>query len=144
MLPDFHACLDELNKLATLGRMMKKVADEESITTEQAENALGRLRKLEREKPTAGQLARGAITGAVVSPTASLVGGLVGGTGPKGVFRSARGALGSAVGGAVFGAALPMVRRRLDVEAEKGQLRAYLEKPRRGATAQAAKQVLKE
>ncbi len=129
-----------------------------ATTREEAEGALKKLRKLEEEKLTGGQLARGALTGAIVGPGAALASKGVSGDLTKGIKGGVRKALkkagpsrlgkakalggalvggirglgGSAASGAVFGAGLPVVRRKLDVEAEKEKLEQYLGRSRRG------------
>lgn len=131
----FDACYDSLEKLG------------EAPSAYEAQQALRRLRKLERERPTAQQLSRGAITGAIVGPGALLaskmvaggmgsslrqatkaktVGGKALGVG-KALWGGGRQLGGSAASGAVFGAGLPSVRSHLDREAEKQKLRDYLE-----------------
>jgi hypothetical protein len=132
----------------------------------EARESLSRLKALEANKPTADAVARGAITGAVVGPAATLVGRGVSGDLQQGVrkgltqamkaptkggkalgvaragFQGVRGLAGSAASGAVFGAGLPAVRRHLDQEAEKEKLRDYLNVSRRGRLRSSVAQTL--
>jgi len=139
-----------------------------AITREEAGEALKKLKKLEAEKLTAGELARGGMTGAIVGPGAALASkavsgeltrGIKGGVttalkgaGPgrlgkgkalgKALVGGVRGLGGSAASGAVFGAGLPVVRRKFDVGAEKEKLEQYLGKSRRGRFAGEVKKTL--
>jgi len=139
----FHSFFDEFLKLS-------------AVTREEASDALGRLKELEEEKPTVGELGRGAATGAIVGPGAALAAaGSKGQLSRKALGKTFRGALEGAKGGrlgkakivggliggalaapaasgAVFGTSLPLVRRKLDVEAEKEQLRQYTGTSKRG------------
>lgn len=144
----YAAFLDELQKIA------------EDVSAREAVGALKRLKQLERDKPTGGQLARGALTGALVGPAASAANKLVSGglgeaaskamKGPKHPVgkalslgaAAARGLAAPAASGAVFGAGLPMVRRQLDQGAEKAKLREYLGVAKGGKTRREAKKVL--
>ena len=137
----YHAMLEELEKLCA-----------DTVTRQEAVGALGRLRALEKKKPTAEQLTRGALTGAIVGPGALLASKLVGGGVGKGLRAAmkapgAAGKLtgvakhlwgggrqlgGAAASGAVFGAGLPTVRRQLDTSAEKEKLKQYLGTSKRG------------
>lgn len=145
--------LDELVKLCgmkfTSEQGTVKLAE---VSREEAASALERLKTLEAKKPSAEQLTRGALTGAIVGPGALLASKLVGGGVGKGLGTAlkARGAGakatglakalwggtrqlgGAAASGAVFGAGLPTVRRHLDEQAEKEKLRQYLGTSKRG------------
>jgi len=139
----FHSFFDEFLKLG-------------AVTREEAGEALGRLKELEEEKPTIGELGRGSATGAIVGPGAMIAAtGAKGGLSRKAVtsalstalkgakpgrFGKAK-AIGGLIGGAlaapaasgaVFGTGLPLVRRKMDVEAEKERLRQYTGTSRRG------------
>lgn len=130
---------------------LEKIAQDE-VTRGEAVQALSRLQKLERKKLKGEELARGALTGAIVGPTAAtaakMVSGDMGGAirdalkakgkGAKALalgkaaLKGVRGLGGAAASGAVFGAGLPVVRRHLDTEAEKEKLRQYLGTSKRG------------
>jgi hypothetical protein len=134
---------------------LHKIAGDDGVSRSEAVGALKRLQKLERRKLKGEELARGALTGAVVGPTAALAAKTVSGDvgkaikgalAPdkvKGVLRAKtrlgkakalglaaysglRGLGGAAASGAVFGSALPVVRRHLDESAEKEKLQQYL------------------
>lgn len=130
----------------------KSMADEflkmaAAVTDEQAAEALDKLRALEENKLTGGELARGALTGAVVGPTALAANQLISGSQPlvealkgprgpglkglagavgKGLAKTLRGSGGAAAGSALFGAGIPTVRRQLDRQAEMEKLRNYI------------------
>ncbi len=145
--------------LAAMSDELLKIAEEE-ITAQEAVQAMKRLRKLEREKPTGGQLARGALTGALVGPAAAtaskLVGGGMGEAARKAMSKSkhpvgkalalgsaaVRGLAAPAASGAVFGAGLPIVRGELERGSEKAKLREYLGVARGGKVRRKAKRVL--
>lgn len=134
---------------ATMFDELTKFAESE-VDTAEAVGALKRLRKLEAKKPSGAQLARGALTGALVGPAALLAsqavkGGLgkniVGGISKawkaptkagkalglaKALGSGVRGLSGAAASGAVFGAGLPTLRGHLESEAEKATIRQYL------------------
>ena len=105
-------------------RMLEKLAD--GISSQQAEDALRRLRDLESSKPSKDQLLRGAGLGAVAGPTAGALGRLIAG-GPKRTLANVgRDIASQAVTGAVYGGGLPFARHKLDAEAEKRKLKEYL------------------
>jgi len=150
---NFHSFFDEFLKLG-------------AVTREEAAEALGRLKELEEEKPTIGELGRGSATGAIVGPGAMIAataakGGLSRKAVTGAVTKALRGAkpgrwgkakaIGGLIGGAlaapaasgaVFGTGLPLVRRKMDVEAEKEQLRQYTGTSRRGRVHRQATQYL--
>jgi len=139
----FHSFFDEFLKLS-------------AVTREEASKALSKLKELEEEKPTSAELGRGALTGAAVGPGAMIassaakgalsrravseaVAGALKGAKPGrlGKLKALGGMVGGALAapaasGAVFGAGLPIVRRKLDVEAEKERLRQYAGTSKRG------------
>ena len=134
----YKSMLDELLKIAS-----------SDVSTSQALKSLERLKQIEDNKPTGGEIARGALAGTAAGTAAltarSLVtGGLVKGvraamtaptTGGKlvGLGKGALEGLGStAAGSAAFGATLPAARRYLDTEAEKATLRGYLGTSKKG------------
>jgi hypothetical protein len=129
-------------------------------TSPEAMKALAKLKELEEEKPTAGDIGRGALTGAAVGPGAYLaaapltedsavgkaikaVRGAAADAGPghssvragkilgnkavrKGLKGAGMGLGAAAVSGAAYGLGLPLLRRKLDVGAEKANLRESL------------------
>lgn len=114
-----------------------------AVTREEAEGALKRLKTLEETKPTAGQVARGALAGSAAGTTAALASNLLSGNLAKGVreawkaptiagkvgkmgLSALRTAGGAAGGSAAFGATLPTVRGHLDRQAEIAKLKEYL------------------
>lgn len=104
--------------------MLEKLAD--GISTQQAEDALRRLRDLESSKLTKGQLVRGAGLGAVAGPAVGALGRLISG-GPKRTLTNVgRDVASQAVTGAAMGGGLPFVRHKLDAEAETRKLKEYL------------------
>jgi hypothetical protein len=122
-------------------------------------SALKKLRELEAQKPSAGQVARGALAGGVAGMAASSARGLVSGgikssitdalqapTAAGKVGRLAGGAvkgLGSAMAGsAAFGSTMPFVRGYLDREAEKATLKQYLGSGEGGRARQQIKRTL--
>lgn len=130
--------------------LLKMGESPEAVSTDEARAALKRLRQLDKTKPTAEQLTRGAITGAMVGPAAALASRAVaGGDGLRKAMRSktlggkalgtakallggTRNLGGAAASGAVFGAGLPTVRSQLDQRAEKQKLRDYLQMSNKG------------
>ncbi len=144
----YASMLDELIKISV------------DTTSPEAMKALNKLKELEEEKPTAGEIGRGALTGAVVGPGAYLaaaplteessvgkaikaVRGAAADAGPghgsvrlgkildnkavrKGLKSTGMGLGAAAVSGAAYGLGLPLLRRKLDVGAEKASLRDSL------------------
>lgn len=122
------------------------------VTEGEARAALGRLQKLEAEKPTASQLTRGAAAGAIAAPGVTLIREAVGGGLGKGISEAwkrpgvggkltglgigaAKGLRASAAASAGTAAAfggIPVIRNYLDREAEKEKLRNYLGVSQRG------------
>ena len=147
-----ESMIDELLRLNAVRVCQAVKLAEDTATKRDATDALAKLRKLEREKPTVGELKRGATAGAIVGTGANLMSNIVsGGSGGgirkalkaptvggktlgmgKALFGGARTLTGAAASGATFGAGLPIVRRKLDVESEKETLRDYLDSNRRG------------
>ena len=134
----YAAMFDELTKFA-----------EGEVSTSEAVTALKRLRELEARKPTAGQVARGAVAGSVGGMAASLARGAVSGKLREGVGEALqaptvggklkalgkgalKGAGEAAAGSAAFGATVPFVRQYLDTGAEKAKLKEYLGTSKRG------------
>jgi hypothetical protein len=110
------ACFDELEKLG-------------AVSDDQAQSALDRLDTLERQKATAGQVARygalGAASGAAIGHVRNAI------SGSKNNLRTAAG---NALAGAVSAGALPVLQKHLDRRAEEGTLKDYL-KENEGKTA---------
>jgi hypothetical protein len=135
------------------------------MSEEDAAKSLANLQRLDRERPTAGQTARGAMAGAVgglASKTMSsissgdmkkgLSSSMAGRTGAKGKLMGAGAALlkglhqgaSAASGSAAFGATVPSVKRQLERGAEKGRLKAYAEGAPEGALRSSIKERLGE
>jgi hypothetical protein len=117
-------------------KYIKKTAAGE-VTDDEAARAYRKLKELKSSKLTAGELGRGALTGAIVGPAAAIaanlprLGEFYRGGGVKGVFSGlAKGMIGASLSGAVLGAGLPSVRRRLDERAQITKLEDYLSKNR--------------
>ena len=105
---------DELAKLST------------GVSIDEANNALARLRKLEDNKPSGGELLRNTIAGTGLGVGANLLSTAIkAGPFPRGVDL-ARHIAGAAIPGAVLGAGLPLARRKMDEGAEVEKLRAHL------------------
>jgi hypothetical protein len=107
---NFLSTLDELVKLGF-------------VSHEEASRAVDRLESLEKERPTAGQVARYGVLGA----GAGVLGKAVSHSIEHGRLPTARGALGAAASGAIGMGAVPLVRRGLDQHAEVGRLRKYMQ-----------------
>ncbi|HEU4536026.1 MAG TPA: hypothetical protein VFS00_18000, partial [Polyangiaceae bacterium] len=110
-----------------------------AISEQQARAALDRYELAQATRPTAPQVARYGVLGAASGPVIGAVGDaisgrpLLGGGNPKARLRSA---VGSAAMGALGSGAIPLVRSRLDQQAEKKVLRGYLNQ---GPTAKEAR-----
>jgi len=115
------ALLDELVDLGLI-----KIAVE-GISTQQAQDALRRLRDLEDSKPTAGQLLRGAGVGAIAGPVAAGVSRVISGGVKRGLAGTARDIAGQAASGAIYGGAIPFARHHLESGVEKKKLKGYLD-----------------
>ena len=144
----FEAMADELMKIAA-----------EGVSAYEAVKAINRLKKIEKNKPTGGEIARGALAGTAAGTTAMAARAAVSGEMAKGIrgalqaptiggklLNLGRGALKgvgtTAAGSAAFGATLPAARRYLDTEAEKATLREYLGTSKGGKARQRVKRVL--
>jgi len=143
----YEAMLDELIKIA------------DDVSTFEAVRAIKRLKKIEKNKPTAAEIGRGALAGTAAGTTAAVARGLVTGDVVRGVGKAMRsptlkgkawnlgksavkGLGATAAGSAAFGATLPAARRYLDTESEKATLRDYLGDSRGGSTRRRVKRVL--
>ena len=146
-----HAMADEFLKIS------------QGTSHSEAVESLSKLRRLEREKPTGGELARNALAGVAVMPAVTTASSLVAGEQPiqkalearrltgvgtigsalkRGAWKSGRGLAGAALSGAVLGAGLPLARGYLHREAEKETLRDYLGVSKRGKTRKKVKKEL--
>lgn len=94
-----------------------------TISPEQAQQSLGRLKSLNASKPTFGQVARYGALGAAAAPLAGAVSNVIRG---KPSFEGIREIAAKGVGGAITGGAVPLVRSHMDRNAEIGTLRKYL------------------
>jgi hypothetical protein len=108
---------------------MSKLAD---VSAEEAASAYKRLKQLDKDKPTVGQLGRGALVGAVAAPTAGIVSKMIAGGPKKGLVEGARNLAGQAASGAIYGGGMPYVRHKLEHRAEEEKLKDYLGKSKRG------------
>jgi hypothetical protein len=116
----FEAFVEELGTLnAVTPEQLQKVAE---VTREQAQAAMLRLDELEHQKPTLGQLGRGAAVGSIVGPIASNVNKLI----SKGEFNTPREIAGQIAGGAIFGIATPLIKHRVETGTERHALRDYV------------------
>jgi hypothetical protein len=101
-----------------------------SITPEQAQKSLDQLDSLEKSKPTPGKIGRYAAVGAVSGPAISLMKATIQG---KPYFKDAtrlgqklRHVAGESAAGAMTSGLIPIARHRMDQNAEKEKLRAFL------------------
>jgi hypothetical protein len=112
--------LSELGGLhAVTPDQLQKVAE---VTREQAQQALQHLDTLESQKPTAGQLARGALVGSVVGPVASNVSKLI----SAGHLHTPREVAGQVAGGVIFGTATPLLKHKVETGTERRMLQDYV------------------
>jgi len=144
--------LDQRNFTA-LGDLEK--GGEAAITYSEAEEALKKLRKLEKEKVTKEDVGRAAATGAIVGPASALVGGLASGAVPKAFMGEAgkggylhapragsweklkgvasgsknvgRALTAAALGAGTVSAIGPLVARALAKRSQEAKLRDYIE-----------------
>lgn len=145
--------------------MISAFADEflklAAVTPEEAAAAYQKLQKLESQTPTAAELGRGALAGSAVGILSTGASNLASGNLKRGVQNAlkektwggrlkamGRSALqagaGSAAGSATFGAALPLIRRRLDRNAEIAKLKEFVgQEPGEGRISQARHAVAK-
>lgn len=116
----FEAFIDELSTLnAVTPYQLQKAAE---VTKDQAQVALSRLDELDHQRPTLGQLGRGAAVGSIVGPIASNVNKLI----SKGEFNTPREMVGQLAGGAVLGIAAPLLRHKVETGNERHLLRNYV------------------
>lgn len=110
-----------------------KVAADE---TARLQRTIQKLEKLEQDPPEPRQLGRYAMLGAAVAPVTSLLGDVIEGESPWKVDaagrpdlkRTARRLAGKAVAGAVTSGFIPILRHRMDRQAEIGELRDQLQR----------------
>lgn len=151
-VPDFSSFTNELLKLSGLtnadaGVLLEKMA--KPLRYEDAAEAAQRLEALEASKPTPAEIGRGAIAGAAAGTLGGITTSLIGGgaaqdfgkalkdakPGWRGkVTALGKGALtmgkhigAGAAGTAAAVTAMPLIKRKLEQEAEKGRLRQYLD-----------------
>ena len=144
-------CLPQIVKTAVLEDVKEGIQDvgehlTKDVTAREAMGAGKRLKKLERQKVTPGEIARSALAGAAAGMTGSAVRETVAGKPLKAIkgalktpgvgkkvlrlggagLRGMHGMLGTAAGSAALVTAAPFIRRHLHQEAEKETLRQYL------------------
>lgn len=103
-----------------------------AVTPEQARRSLDRLDSLERNKPTAGQLARYGTIGGLGGAAIGAVGNAIeSGTALKGATPKAKALnlAANAAKGALGGGAIPLLRMHSDRRAEMGTLRKFMQEP---------------
>lgn len=128
-----EAMIRELKSINALTDwQLSKLAELSSMTATEAQNALRRLRDLDRSKPTPGQLARGAGVGAVAGPIAGVISDVITGAKGKTKMDRLRGLLARSVTGATFGGAIPYARHHLEHAVTEQQLKDYLGHSRPG------------
>jgi hypothetical protein len=119
---------------------LEKLAE---VTAEEAEQARKRLKQLEKDAPTAGQLGRGAMVGAAVGPlmgaAMKAVAGSPAAAGPPipvgakaKVLGGARGALAQSLAGAIYSGGIPYLRHQLEHGVEEQKLREYAGQTHKG------------
>lgn len=134
------AMLDELRALnAITPDQDEKVANE--VSKEDAERSLRRLKSLDKDAPTVGQVGRGAAVGSVVMPLSGLAWRAIAGKrgrvpstlkDPGRLWPGSRPMAATAAQGAVLGSLLPAGRHKLEQGAEKQKLKEYVGQSRRG------------
>lgn len=117
----FEAFVTELAELGavTVGQLEKTA----EVTREQAQHALTRLDELDHQRPTAGQLGRGALVGSIVGPIASNVGKLI----SEGRFSKPRDIAGQIASGTIFGTATPFIKHKVETGTERKTLKNYID-----------------
>lgn len=127
------ACALELLRLnAITDGQAEALVKAATVTHEQARRSLDRLDSLERNKPTAGQLARYGSIGGLGGAAIGAVGNAIEtGTGLKGATPKAKvlNMAANAAKGALGGGAIPLLRMHSDRRAEMGTLRKYMQEP---------------
>lgn len=100
-----------------------------AVSDAQAQDSLTRLESLERSRPTLRQAGRYGAIGAIAAPLASSLSNVVRGKSPvEGLRETAA----KAMGGAITGGAVPLLRSHMDRSAEVGTLRSYMNERRPG------------
>lgn len=99
-----------------------------AISDEYAQQALDQLDRLDRTKPTPGQVGRYALIGAAAAPVVKAVGNVVKGRAPFdfGAANAARGLAGELATGALGAGMVPLLRHHSDRIAATGTLKNYL------------------
>jgi len=102
-----------------------------AISDQEAEHSLNRLEQLEAARPTPTQAGRYAAIGSVAGPLVRMATNKIRGKalldfGQAPGVSALRGVAADALGGAVMGGAVPLVRNSLDQRAEVGRLKSYL------------------
>lgn len=137
------SCVNELELLGVVTDAQAEAVklaepDKKFVSHGDAEQALSKLRKLEREAPTAGEVGRRAAVGAAVYPVALRsiakirppVSRLTRASLAGKAFDVARNVGADAVTGAGFSAGLPMAGREVERRYQVRQLKSFLKKPR--------------
>lgn len=102
--------------------------------TARLQRTISRLEKLEQEPPEPKQLGRYAMLGAAVAPVTSVLSDMVEGDSPIKLSpagrpdwgRSARRLAGKSIAGAITSGFIPVIRHRMDRQAEIGELKDQL------------------
>lgn len=136
-----YAMVDELEKLGVstedqIKKLKSRIEEARAVDRPEAVRALKRLKRLQKDKPSVGQIARGALVGSAVGPAAMLASRAITGAStarPGKLFPGKRAILAAAGHGAVFGGLLPAGRHKLERAAEKQKLREYVGQHRGGS-----------
>lgn len=104
--------------------------------TARLQRTISKLEKLEQDPPEPKQLGRYAMLGAAVAPVTSLLGDVIEGETPWKVDaagrpdwkRTARRLAGKSIAGAVTSGFIPIIRHRMDRQAEIGELRDQIQR----------------
>lgn len=119
-------------KLPTIAKKIRTKITGPVSKTEAAES-LKRLRSLEKEQATTGELARGAAVGATLVPAATMAARLIAGKKAVGkAFKGGRELAALSGTGALYGGVIPAVRHKVEKEVEKQKIKEYLGHSRRG------------
>lgn len=133
---NWFSLVDEFAKLAT------------GVSIDEANQALTRLHRLEESKPSGSDLVRGAVAGTGIGIAGNLAGSSIAGT--RAPIRAlvpggptlGRQIAGAAIPGVLFGAALPVLKRKMDEGAEVEKLRSNLGMSNVGSSRSKVRQVL--
>jgi len=128
-------------KISSMADELAKIAGD--VSKEEATESLQRLRKMQKDRPTGGQMLRGAAVGGTLGPVSSLIGSAIKGKDfPKSKKELARHVAAAAISGSALGTAIPMVTRALNEHAEKEKLKSYLGTSDVGSTRSAVRKTL--